>query len=105
LLIADCRLQEPKVKTRLHWDTAVPFANFEFLVSSFEYGQSARLRRLDLRKASGFPAEPAPFVLLRAGWKAQPSSLRGGACSGQASFGKAKPFRKSGGGAAARRQW
>jgi hypothetical protein len=63
-----------------------------------------RLRRPDLRKASGFPANPAPFILLRAGWKAEPSSLRGGGCSGKASFGKAKPFRKSGGGAAARRQ-
>ena len=28
--------------------------------------RSERLRRPDLRKASGFPAHPAPFVLLRA---------------------------------------
>jgi hypothetical protein len=55
-----------------------------------------RLRRPDLRKASGFPGNPAPFVFLRAGWKAEPSSLRGGGCSCWESFGKAKPFRKSG---------
>ena len=43
-------------------------------------------------KASGFPAHAVPPVLLCAGWKAQPSSLRRGGCSGRTSFGKAKPF-------------
>jgi len=41
-----------------------------------------RLRRADLRKASGFPANPVPFALLRAGRKAKPSGLRGGGCPG-----------------------
>jgi hypothetical protein len=35
---------------------------------------------------------PDRHPLRRAGWKAQPSSLRGGGCSGRAPFGKAKPF-------------
>ena len=61
-----------------------------------------RLCRPGLRKASGFPADAAPLLPLRAGWKAQPSSLRGGDCLRRASLGKAKPFRKSGGGAAGR---
>ena len=39
-------------------------------------------------------------VLLRAGWKAEPSSLRGGGFSGHTPHGKTKPFRKSGGRAA-----
>jgi hypothetical protein len=66
--------------------------------------RSERLRRPDLRKASGFPATPAAFVLLCSGWQAEPSSLRRGGCLGQVSLGKAKPFRKSGGRAAAHRQ-
>src|SRR5208337_2486456 len=37
-----------------------------------------RLCRPDLRKASGFPARAGGVLLLRAGWKAQPSSPLGG---------------------------
>ena len=64
---------------------------------------SVRLCRPGLRKASGFPAGAGASVLLRAGWKAEPSSLRGGGFSGHTPYGKAKPFRTSGGGAAGRR--
>jgi hypothetical protein len=53
-----------------------------------------------VRKASGFPAKAASFLPLRAGWKAKPSSLRGGSCSGHTRHGKAKPFRTAGGRAA-----
>jgi len=49
-----------------------------------------RLCRPVLRKAFGFPASTAASVLLRAGWKAEPSSLRGGDCSGRTPYGKAK---------------
>jgi hypothetical protein len=66
--------------------------------------RSERDRHPDLWKASDFPATPARLVLLRAGWKAEPSSLRKEGCSGQVSLGKAKPFRKSGDRAAAHRQ-
>jgi hypothetical protein len=61
---------------------------------------SARLCRPVLRKACGFPADAAPFVCLLAGWKAEPSSLRGRGYWKRPPFGMAKPFRKSGGGAA-----
>ena len=46
----------------------------------------------DLRKGSGFPANPAPFVLLRKSWKAELSSFCGGGCSGQRPLRKAQPF-------------
>jgi hypothetical protein len=65
---------------------------------------SMRLRRLDLRKASGFPANVITPVLLRAGWKAQPSSLLGGGSSGRTPHGKAEPSRTTGGRAAGRRR-
>ena len=63
---------------------------------------SMRLRRPDLRKASGFPANVTTPVLLRAGWKAQPSSLLGGGSSGRTPYGKAEPSRTTGGRAAGR---
>ena len=63
---------------------------------------SMRLRRPDLRKASGFPANVTTTVLLRAGWKAQPSSLLGGGSSGRTPYGKAEPSRTTGGRAAGR---
>jgi hypothetical protein len=61
---------------------------------------AARLRRPDLRKASGFPANAAAVLLFHAGWKAEPSSLGGRGYSKRLSCGKAKPFHKSGGVAA-----
>ena len=66
--------------------------------------RSSRLCRPALRKASGFPASAGASVLLRAGWKAEPSSRRGGGFSGHTPYGKAKPFRTSGGAAAGRRR-
>ena len=71
---------------------------------SERFESSTRLCRPAVRKASGFPANAGSLVLLPAGWKAQPSSLRGGGCSGHRPFGKAKPFRTAGGGAAGRRR-
>jgi hypothetical protein len=69
--------------------------------------RSSRLCHPALRKASGFPASAGASVLLRAGWKAEPSSLRGGGFSGHTPYGKAKPFRiprTRDGGAAGRRR-
>ena len=64
------------------------------------FQHSTRLCRPAVRKASGFPAHPCSLLTLRAGWKAQPSSRRGGSRSVRLRHGKAKPFRTAGGGAA-----
>ena len=53
-----------------------------------------RLRRLTCGKASPFRSASVPNNLLRAGWKAEPSSLRGGK-QGAELAGKPEAFRKS----------
>ena len=60
----------------------------------------ARLCRSALRKACGFPANGAGGFLVRAGWKAMPSSPPGGDHPACTCFGKAEPFRTASGGAA-----
>ena len=59
------------------------------------------LRLVESRWLSG--QCPLP-VILRAGWKAQPSSLREARFLGRPPAAKANPFRKAGGGAAAHQQ-